>query len=170
MNMESNKILAAFLVAGIIAMTTGFVSHLAYHKEPLAEDAFKIEVADAGTAVTAGAAAPQVAEPIDALIAAADIAQGEKLAKMCAACHTFDAGGANRVGPNLAGILGAGKAKVAGFAYSDAMKAKGGSWDVAELNEFLWNPKKTVPGTKMAFAGLKKPEDRAAVVKFLQSK
>lgn len=170
MNMESNKILAAFLVAGIVAMMAGFVSHLAYFQEPLAENAFKIEAADAGAGAVAGAAAPQVAEPIDDLLAAADIAQGEKLAKMCAACHTFDKGGANRVGPNLAGIFGAGKAKVAGFAYSDALKAKGGNWGVAELNEFLWNPKKSVPGTKMAFAGLKKPEDRAAMVKYMQSK
>lgn len=168
MSMEFNKILAAFLVAGIIAMLAGFVSHQLFHTEKLEANAFPIAVADAPAAGGAAAVAA-TAEPIDALLASADAAQGAKVSKMCAACHTFEKGGPNRVGPNLGGIVGKGKAGAAGFAYSDAMKAKGGNWSVAELNEFLWNPKKSVPGTKMAFAGLKKPEDRAAVIKWLQS-
>ncbi len=168
MNMECNKLLAAFLVAGIIAMLGGFISHQAFHEEPLKENAYPIAVADA-PADAGGAAAPATAEPIEALLASADMAQGAKLSKMCAACHTFEKGGANRVGPNLNGIVGAKHAHMADFSYSDAMKAKGGTWTVEELNQFLWNPKKTIPGTKMAFAGLKKPEDRAAMVKWLQA-
>lgn len=168
MSMEFNKLLAAVLVAGILAMLAGFISDLAFHSEKMAENAYPIAVSDA-PAAAGTPAAPATAEPIDELLAAADPAQGAKVSKMCAACHTFEKGGANRVGPNLSGIVGATKAASPGFAYSDALKARGGTWTVSELNEFLWNPKKTVPGTKMAFAGLKKPEDRAAVVKWLQS-
>ena len=103
-------------------------------------------------------------------MAAADIAHGERLSKVCAACHTFDKGGANRVGPNLWGIVGAKHAHIEGFAYSDAMKAKSAeAWTRDALNEFLWNPRKALPGTKMVYAGMRKPEDRAAMVKYLES-
>lgn len=168
MSMEFNKLFAAVLVAGIIAMLAGFISHQVFRHEPLKENAYPIAVADAPTAGGA-VAAPAVAEPIDDLLASADAAQGAKLSKVCASCHTFDKGGPNRTGPNLAGIVGAKRAHMGDFSYSDAMKAKGGAWTVAELNEFLWNPKKTVPGTKMVFAGMKKPEDRAALIKWLQT-
>lgn len=169
MNMEFNKIFAAVLVAGIVAMLAGFVSSVAYHPEHLKENAFPIEVAEAAPADGASAA-PAGPEPIEDLIASADVAEGEKKAKVCAACHTFDNGGAARVGPNLFGVVGGKHAHMAGFAYSDAMKAKAGdAWTRDALNEFLWNPKKAIPGTKMVFAGMKKPEDRAALVKYLES-
>jgi cytochrome c len=169
MNMEFNKIFAALLLAGIIAMLAGFVSGIAYHPKNLKENAFPIDVPEVQTA-DGGAAAPAAPEPIEDLIAGADIAHGEKLSKVCAACHTFDAGGAARVGPNLHGIMGAKHAHMGGFAYSDAMKAKAGeTWTREAINEFLWNPKKAIPGTKMVYAGMKKPEDRAAMVKYLES-
>jgi cytochrome c len=165
MNMESNKLLAALLVAGIIAYLAGFIGHQLVHTEKLAENAYKIEGVEA--AAVAGADAPTEAESIDGLMAKADVAQGEKLSKVCASCHTFGAGEANKIGPNLAGIVGAKRAHVSGFAYSDALKNAGGNWSQENLNQFLWNPKKAVPGTKMTFAGLKKPEDRAALIKWL---
>jgi cytochrome c len=165
--METNKILAAFLVTGIIAMLAGFISSKVIQPETLAENAYKIEaIAPAGGAAPAAAA---IAEPIKDLLAKADPAQGEKVSKVCGSCHTFGKGEPNRVGPNLAGIIGRARGAAAGFAYSDAMKAKGGSWDADSLNEFLWSPKAFVPGTKMGFAGLKKPEDRAALIKWLQA-
>ncbi len=167
-NLENNKIFAAVLVAGIVVMLSGFFADRIVHSENLEEEAFPIEVAEADT--TGGApAAVAVADPIDGLIAAADIDRGQKLSKACAACHSFDKGGANKIGPNLFGVFGAGKGKHAGFSYSDAMVAKGGSWDVDSLNQFLWKPKKYIAGTKMNYAGLKKAEDRAAIVKYLQS-
>ncbi len=169
MDMEANKILAALLVAGIIAMLAGFISHQLVKSKPLVENAYKIEVADT-TAPAGAGAAPAVAEPINDLLAQADAAHGEKISKVCGSCHTFGKGEPNRVGPNLAGIVGKSRAQMAGFVYSDAMKAKGGSWDTESLNQFLWNPKKSVPGTKMSFAGLKKPEDRAALIKWMETR
>lgn len=169
MGMEFNKLFAAILVAGIIAMFSGFIAHLVIHPEQLKENAYKVEVADTGAAA-GGVAAPAEAEPIDDLLAGADVTKGEKVAKVCAACHTFDAGGMNKVGPNLSGIVGAKHAHKGDFAYSDSMKAKSGdTWTTASLNQFLWNPKKAIPGTKMTFAGIKKPEDRAALIKWMQA-
>lgn len=169
MDMEANKILAAVLVAGIIAMLAGFISHRLVKSESLPENAYKIEVA-AAPAAAGGKAAPTSAEPIKGLMAKADVAQGEKISKICGSCHTFGKGEPNRVGPNLAGIVGKARAQAAGFSYSDAMKAKGGAWDEESLNQFLWNSKAFVPGTKMGFAGLKKPEDRAALIKWLAAR
>lgn len=149
-------------------MLAGFISKQVVHSEELDEDAYPIEVADVSS-TAGGAEAPSGPEPIADLIAAADIAQGEKLSKACAACHSFDKGGPNKIGPNLWGVYGGPHAHMKDFAYSDAMHAQTGNWDVDHLNAFLWKPKKAVPGTKMNFIGLKKPEDRAAVVKYLQS-
>ena len=167
MNLEGNKIFAALLVAGIAAYLSGFIADHLVEPEKLEKNAYQIEgvaVADAGAGA---AAAPATAEPVKDLMAAADPAQGEKISKVCASCHTFDKGGPNRVGPNLFGIVGAKHAHAADYAYSDAMKALPGNWSEDTLNEFLWNPKKYVPGTKMSFVGLKKPEDRAALIKWL---
>lgn len=169
MNMEFNKLFAALLVAGITAMLGGFVAKLFVHPHALAENAYKIEVAEADTSGVAGAA-PAAPEPIGDLMATADAAHGEKVSKVCAACHTFDKGGANKVGPNLFGIIGAAHAHQGDFAYSDAMNAKKSEkWTEEAMNHFLWNPKKAIPGTKMTFAGIKKPEDRAALVKWLEA-
>lgn len=166
--MEMNKIFAAVLVAGIIAMLSGFVSRQIVHAEKLEENAYKIEVTEA--AAGGGAAKAAGAEPILALLAAADVAKGEKVAKACAACHTFTKGGANGVGPNLYGVVGGAKDHVAGFAYSGTLKGQGGDvWTYAELNKFLWKPKAYAAGTKMNFVGLKKPEDRAAVIAWLRT-
>lgn len=168
MNMETNKIFAALLVAGIVAMLGGFVSKQIFHHAPLEENAFPIEVAE--TTAAGGAATPAGPEPIAELLATADPAEGEKLSKVCAACHTFDNGGAAKVGPNLFQVVGGKHAHMQGFAYSDAMKAKAGeTWTHEALNEFLWNPRKALPGTKMVYAGMKKPEQRAAMIKWLET-
>lgn len=167
MSMEFNKLLAAILTAGIIAMLAGFVSHKLYHPEHLEKNAYEIAAAASDTG---GPAAVEQTEPEPIDVAAGDIAKGQKLSAVCASCHSFEKGGPNKVGPNLSNIVGGKHAQAAGFAYSDAMKAKAGEkWDYAALNKFLWNPKKAVPGTKMTFLGLKKPEERAAIIKWLES-
>lgn len=165
--MEFNKIFAAVLVAGIVAMLGGFVGKLLVHGETPAEDAYTIEVVEAAGP---GGAAEAKAEPILALIAAADVSRGQTVAKACAACHTFTKGGANGVGPNLWNTLGNAKEHAAGYAYSGALKAHGSaSWTYLDMNKYLWKPKKYAPGTKMNFIGLKKPEDRAAVIAYLRT-
>ncbi|NQZ13500.1 MAG: cytochrome c family protein [Alphaproteobacteria bacterium] len=166
--MEFNKIFAAILVAGIVAMFAGFIADKVVHPEKLKENTFAVEVAE--TAGAAGVKVEKKAEPILALIAEADIARGQKLSKACAACHTFDNGGANGVGPNLWGIIGRKKQTVSGFSYSGTLAASGeANWTYAAMNEFLWKPKKYAPGTKMNYAGLKKPSDRAALVAWLRT-
>jgi cytochrome c len=165
--METNKLLAAILTAGIIAMLAGFIAKKLTETEPLKKDAYTIEVTNAAPA--APGAAPATVEPITDLLPNATVAQGETVSKICASCHVFEKGGGNRIGPNLYGVVGRARATAPDFAYSDAMKAKGGSWTVDSLNEFLWNPQAFVPGTKMTFTGLKKPEDRAAIITYLES-
>jgi len=166
--MESNKIFAAVLVAGILAMLSGFVAKKVIHVEAPEEDAYRIEAMAEGGA--GGAAVEAVAEPILALLATADVEKGQNTGKACAACHTFNKGEPARVGPNLFNVVNGPHAHMEGFAYSDAMKAMHDkTWGYGELNTFLWNPKKHIPGTKMVFAGLKKPQDRANVIAWLRS-
>lgn len=166
--MEFNKILAAILVAGIIAMLGGFVAKQLVSPHKLEQDAFNIEAME--EVATGGAAGPSGPEPILALIAQADVAKGEKIAKACAACHTFNKGGPNGVGPNLYGTVGGPKDHIAGYAYSGALLEVGGSvWTYAEMNKFLYKPKAYAKGTKMSYAGLKKPDDRAALIAWLRT-
>ncbi len=98
-----------------------------------------------------------------------DAANGEKLFKKCKACHTVDAGGKNKVGPNLHGIYGAKAAAVEGFKYSKALQESGITWDDANLDQWLLKPKSLVKGTKMIFAGLKKDDQRADVIAYLKT-
>lgn len=108
--------------------------------------------------------------PIETLLASADLAKGEAVYKKCIACHTINAGGANGIGPNLHGIMGLPIGKhAAGFAYSADLAGKGGNWDWANMNAWLTSPKKFASGTKMTFAGLSKPEDRANLMAWLNS-
>lgn len=166
MSLESNKIFAAILVAGITASFSGFLATKLVHEGELKENAYKIEgVADA----SGGPAVEAKPEPILAMLAKADAAKGEQIAKVCATCHNFAQGGPNMIGPDLYGVVGRPKGSHEGFAYSDGMKKKGGNWTLSDLNHFLWKPKWFVEGTKMSFIGLKKPEDRANVIAYLRT-
>lgn len=100
---------------------------------------------------------------------AADADAGKKVFKKCKACHTVDAGGKNRVGPNLHGVVGRAAGAVEGFKYSNAMMESGITWDEASLHQYLENPRKMVKGTRMAFPGLKKEADRANVIAYIQA-
>ncbi len=163
---RSNKIFAAILIAGITAYLSAFIADRVIAPDKLEQDAVFVD----GASVVGGAVgAVALPEPVLHLIASADIAQGEKLSKACAACHSFDNGGPDKVGPNIYNVVGGPKAHKAGFAYSEGMTSKGGSWGYAELNEFLWKPKAFINGTKMNYIGLKKPEDRAAMIAWLRT-
>jgi cytochrome c len=163
---EFNKIFAAFLCAGIVAMLGGFVSHKLVHPHKLYKNAVEI---DGAAIASSGPAKPKMPDPVLHLIATADVAKGQKLSKACAACHSFDKGGPNKVGPNLWKTVGAPKAGHADFAYSNALKESGGAWGYESLNKFLWKPKAYAPGTKMNYIGIKKPEDRAAMIAWLRT-
>ena len=166
-SMEKNKIFAAVLCAGIVAMLAGFVAKELVHAKPLDKDAVAIESMEG--AAPAGAAAVAMPDPIMDLIATADIAKGEKLHKACAACHSFNQGGPDKVGPNLYGVVGRPMASEKGFAYSSGLSGFGGAWEYEDLNFFLWKPKTYISGTKMNFAGLKKAKDRAAIIAWLRT-
>jgi len=166
--MESNKTFAAILLAGIISLISGFASNMLVPTETLAKNAFVIEgvVASADTTQTKAA----TAEPsLEDLMAKADMARGKKLSRKCSSCHTFDPKKGNRVGPNLGGLFGRDVANISNFKYSKAMKAKGGKWTAENLDAFLKKPRVAVPHTKMSFPGIKKAEDRAALIKWLKA-
>ena len=113
-------------------------------------------------------AAPEV--PIATLLPTADAAKGADVFKKCGACHTINQGGPNGIGPNLYATLGEAIAQgKAGFAFSDALKTVGGSWDFDKMNAWLTSPRKFAPGTKMTFAGLSSPQDRANVLAYINS-
>lgn len=113
------------------------------------------------------AAAPAPVADLGTLLAAADPNAGKAKLQLCQSCHDFNRGGPNRIGPNLWGVVGRAVASHPGFAYSPAMKGHGGSWGYAQLFDFLGSPARDMPGTKMSFAGLRRPEDRAAVIRYL---
>jgi cytochrome c len=164
---EFNKLAASLLVALIVAMVTGLVAEGLVHPKHLETAAYPIAGGEAVPA-EATAAAPEKPAPIPAEIwAKADPVKGADIAKKCAACHNFDKGGANKVGPNLYGVLNGPRDHEASFQYSDAMKKLGGTWAPQEVAAFIFNPKAYLAGTKMGFAGLPKPEDRADVIAYL---
>jgi cytochrome c len=108
-------------------------------------------------------------QPIETLLASASVEKGQATAKQCAACHTFEKGGPNRVGPNLWNIVGNERGEGRGFNFSAAMKSKGGTWTYDELNKFLTNPRGYIPGTAMSFAGLSRDSQRADVIAYLRT-
>ena len=107
--------------------------------------------------------------PIAALLQTADASAGEAVFRKCSACHTIAQGGPNQLGPNLWGTMGAPIAHVAGFAYSEALRSKGGTWTWEAMSEWLRSPRTFAPGTKMTFAGLSDPQDRANLLAYLNS-
>jgi cytochrome c len=160
-SLEGNKIAAAILVGGMITLSVGIVTDFIYRPHH----------ADAAHEGAEPAAPKKKApvEPVLGLIASADVAKGEGLAKKCATCHSFDAAGANKVGPGLYGVIGRQAGTREGFAYSDAMKAHGKPWTYADISHFITHPKDFVPGTKMAFPGLPAAQDRADLLAWLRN-
>jgi cytochrome c len=162
---RQNTINGWILFAGIVALGGTIVSGEVFKGERPEHMGYPIE-----GVVEEGEGGGEPAKPIEFYLASADPAKGEAIFKKCVACHNADKGGANALGPNLWGILGEPIGKGHGFAFSEALAGKGGSWDWNTLSEWLSNPRKFAPGTKMTFAGLSSPEDRANVIAFLNSR
>ncbi|HEY1503639.1 MAG TPA: c-type cytochrome [Stellaceae bacterium] len=172
MSFEANKIAGAILAAMILAMVSGIVANILVHPTPLAKQAYEVAGGPPEGAAGAAAAAPAGPEPIAPLMANASADAGKAKTQLCAACHTFDKGGPNRIGPNLYGVLGSPIAEDrGGFAFSSALqdKGKGQTWTLDNLNAWLFKPQDFAKGTKMTFIGLPKAEDRANVVAYLNS-
>jgi cytochrome c len=164
---ELNKVLGAILGTCLITLALNIGAGAIFAPEKPAKPGYAIAAKEKGSGDNAAPAAPE--QPIETLLASASIEKGQNTAKQCQACHTLEKGGPNRVGPNLWGIVGRPRASEAGFSYSPAMKAKGGTWTFDELNKFLANPRGYITGTAMTFAGLSREQQRADVIDYLHT-
>ncbi|KQO54273.1 cytochrome C [Methylobacterium sp. Leaf86] len=165
---ELNKVAGAVLGTLLLAMGSGFVAELIYSPKPAGSAGYALPEPQP-EAAGGGAAAAAKVEPLPVRLASASVEKGTGAAKKCAACHSFEKGGPNKVGPHLWGVVDRQRAHEGGFEYSAALKEKGGTWTYDELDHFLANPKTYVPGTKMAFAGIQAPQERADVIAYLRS-
>ncbi len=162
-----NTVAGWALFAGIIALGGGIVSSKYFHDERPEKMGYAIEGVEAeGEGEGGGDTGPG----LNTLLASADVAAGEKVFAKCAACHTVNQGGANGIGPNLYATVGEGIGQgKGGFAFSDALKSKGGNWSFENLDAWLKSPREFAPGTKMTFAGLGNPADRANLIAWLNT-
>ena len=168
MNIEANKIAGAVLSTLLVVLGLNMTAGIVFAPKKPAVSGFELPSEE--PAAGGAAAAPAAEEPIAVRLAKADPAKGERAVAACKACHTFEKGGANKVGPHLFDVYGRNEGSVAGFGYSAAMKGRADkTWDADALDHFLKSPKAYVPGTIMAFAGIAKPETRADVVAYLNS-
>lgn len=164
---EVNKIAGAVLGAMLFAAGSGFVAELIYHPKPAGKAGYDLPEAEAEKPAAAGAEAK--VEPIAVRLASANAEKGQGGTKACQACHSFEKGGPNKVGPDLWDVVERKKGAHEGYDYSAAMKEKGGTWTYADLDEFLTSPKAYVKGTKMGFAGIANPQERANVIAYLHT-
>lgn len=169
---ELNKIIGGLLATVFVVFSLSIASDAIFANHAPEKAGFVIAEAEASS-TESGAPEAATAEPIAALLASADAAEGEKVFKKCASCHTIDNGGANKVGPNLWNIVNRPVASHEGFGYSGPMKdfAQGGTavWDYEHLSQFITSPKGLVKGTAMGFAGIKKAEERAALIAYMRA-
>ena len=167
--LELNKIAASVLLAGLIAMISGNLADILYKPSHLHEKrGFSVEVVEP-VSTTSNEPVKEVTFDVKVLMANANAEKGANLSKKCSACHSFEKNGPNRVGPHLWGVLEREKASIANYSYSQAFKDQKGKWDYSDLFKYLYDPKNAIPGNKMGFIGLKKPEDIANMVAYLRS-
>jgi cytochrome c len=164
MDNRNNTIAGWVLFAGICALGLSIGTGMLNASHNPHKPGYPIEDAEGGEG------GGKSAVPLPNLLAAADVAKGEAVFAKCAACHTVNSGGANGIGPNLYAVVGdeIGHGR-GGFAFSDALKNHGGSWTFDNLDQWLASPRKFANGTKMSFAGLSSPEDRANLMVYLNA-
>ena len=163
-----NKIAAAVLSGILLIMVFGKIGNILVDPKTDISNAYPIEVPEKNQ-IKSKVVEEVVIEPVLALLATASLESGQKISKKCVACHGFDAGGPNKVGPNLYNIVNKDQGK-ADYAYSKVLASLSGKWTYEELNKFLYKPKLYSKGTKMNYAGLSKTKDRANLIAWLRTK
>ena len=164
-----NKIIVSILLALILILGINKIADTIYYVNKPEKSAYQV----AGITTAASnknsetSSQGESTQDIMALFASTSSADGKKIFKKCAACHSISEGGKNKIGPTLWGVLGRPAGSVADYKYSKAMAAYGKNWSFEEMNGFLIKPKDWIKGTKMSFAGLKKAKDRAAVILYM---
>ena len=166
--LKFNKIAAAILCGVLLIMVFGKIADFLVHPNTTVSNSYPIEVADKAPEKPKEDKVIKI-EPILMLLAGANIEAGQKISKKCVACHGFESGGKNKVGPNLYNIVNKTQAK-ADFSYSKALSSLSGQWSYQELNKFLYKPKLYAKGTKMSYVGLSKVKDRANLIAWLRTK
>ena len=167
---ELNKIIAAVLMVALLLIGLGKIADVAFHVKKPEIPGYIIEVESQLTSSISSAS--EVVEKIDiaAVMALGDFVNGEKIFKKCAACHSINKGGKNKIGPALYNVVGRMVGGVNDYKYSKALASYGKEWTFEELNGFLTKPSSYLKGTKMSYAGLRKEKDRASVIKYLNQK
>ena len=169
--LEVNKILASIFIAVIVVSLISILGDIIINKKnnQQVENAYYIDISEMKTNdIVTNTQNDGVSEQIYMFLTSASFEKGEKLFKKCSACHSYQKGSANKVGPNLWNIINRPKASVQGFTYSKALAEFSGNWGYEELSQFLYKPKEYIQGTKMNFSGLKKVQDRADLLLFLR--
>ena len=164
---ELNKIIAAVLMVALLVIGLGKIADVAFEVKKPTNPGYKVE--GQVQLASSSSSATKVIEKIDiaTVMAQGDVTNGEKIFKKCAACHSINKGGPNKIGPALYNVVGRKVGGVAGYKYSKALASYGKEWSFEELNGFLIKPAKYLKGTKMSYAGLRKETDRASVIKYL---
>lgn len=164
-----NKIAGGLLATGLVIFGLRELTTIVFEQEPPEKAGYAVAVAED---TTGGGPAAEVAPDWGTVIPVTNAEVGKAVAAKCASCHTFDAGGANGTGPNLFGVLGRKPGSHPGFAYSPGMMEYAGAhpvWTWDELDQFIKAPQKHIAGTKMTFVGLKKQDDRIAMLAYLHT-
>ena len=163
-----NKIFVSILLAVILVLVINKITDVIYYVEKPEKSAYQVEtIATGNTTTNEKNSEDAVSGNIMTLFASTSAADGAKVFKKCAACHSINQGGSNKIGPALWGVLGRKAGSISDYKYSKAMAAYGKAWSFDEMNSFLIKPKAWIKGTKMSFAGLKNAKDRAAVILYM---
>ena len=164
-----NKIIVSIVLAIVFVLVINKITEVIYYVEKPEKSAY--QAASISTALSTetnqSSSEKTTSGDIMALFASVSSANGAKVFKKCAACHSITKGGGNKIGPALWGVIGRKAGSISDYKYSKAMAARGKNWSFEEMNNFLIKPKDWIKGTKMAFAGLKNEKDRAAVILYM---